>query len=421
MRLYPAAWRERYGREFEALLEDVGPGWREFWDVVGGALKMQMVSWSWRKTAVGFALAGAVVAGVVALRMPNVYISTAVVKIAEGPDTFRALAHAQQDVLRRGSLAQIISRYGLYPEERKSQPLEDIVMSMRNRSIRMSPVAGSGSAAFSVSFQYPDREIARTVTRELTSRMLESAATGRSRITLEVLDAASLPGAPLLPNRAAIVAIGLGIGLALGFVFLGIRRWPMVAACGAAAAVLALAVAYAIPDRWISTAVLRLDAGADPSELIRATLSEAGLEEIVQRPYLRLYEAERRKEPLSRVVEHMRNHDVRITPLRQTARDDHQANAFAISFMADDRVKAQAVVRVLVTRMTELHLAEMRGRLDGSSNGMPNLEVLDPASLPEQPAEPNRLVILMLGLGLGIASGVVVSRRRRVKALAAAA
>jgi hypothetical protein len=39
-RLYPAAWRARYGQEFEALLEDLEPGWRELADVAGGAVIM---------------------------------------------------------------------------------------------------------------------------------------------------------------------------------------------------------------------------------------------------------------------------------------------------------------------------------------------------------------------------------------------
>ena len=29
--LYPARWRARYGREFEALIEDMDPGWPGFW------------------------------------------------------------------------------------------------------------------------------------------------------------------------------------------------------------------------------------------------------------------------------------------------------------------------------------------------------------------------------------------------------
>ena len=40
--LYPRAWRERYGEEFEALLEQVDAGWGPFADVVRGALSMQI-------------------------------------------------------------------------------------------------------------------------------------------------------------------------------------------------------------------------------------------------------------------------------------------------------------------------------------------------------------------------------------------
>jgi hypothetical protein len=39
--LYPQAWFDRYGEEFQALLEDLDPGWRKFTDVVRGALKMR--------------------------------------------------------------------------------------------------------------------------------------------------------------------------------------------------------------------------------------------------------------------------------------------------------------------------------------------------------------------------------------------
>jgi chromosome segregation ATPase len=44
-----------------------------------------------------------------------------------------------------------------------------------------------------------------------------------------------------------------------------------------------------------------------------------------------------------------------------------------------------------------------------------NLEVLDAASLPEQPAEPNRLLIAGGGLGLGLALGVVLAGIKEMK------
>ena len=44
-----------------------------------------------------------------------------------------------------------------------------------------------------------------------------------------------------------------------------------------------------------------------------------------------------------------------------------------------------------------------------------NLEVLDPASLPEQPAEPNRLLIAGMGIGVGLALGVVLAGIKEMK------
>ena len=42
--LYPRSWREEYGAEFDALLDDVKPGWRAFANVLGGAMKMHLTT-----------------------------------------------------------------------------------------------------------------------------------------------------------------------------------------------------------------------------------------------------------------------------------------------------------------------------------------------------------------------------------------
>jgi uncharacterized protein involved in exopolysaccharide biosynthesis len=44
-----------------------------------------------------------------------------------------------------------------------------------------------------------------------------------------------------------------------------------------------------------------------------------------------------------------------------------------------------------------------------------NLEVLDPASLPEAPAEPNRLAIAGVGIMLGLVAGIMLAGAREVK------
>jgi polysaccharide chain length determinant protein (PEP-CTERM system associated) len=48
-------------------------------------------------------------------------------------------------------------------------------------------------------------------------------------------------------------------------------------------------------------------------------------------------------------------------------------------------------------------------------NQAETLEILDPASLPEKPAKPNRLMVVGVGLGLGLVLGVVTAGFREVK------
>lgn len=40
--LYPARWRQRYGAEFVGLLDELEPGWRQLFDVVQGAITMNL-------------------------------------------------------------------------------------------------------------------------------------------------------------------------------------------------------------------------------------------------------------------------------------------------------------------------------------------------------------------------------------------
>ena len=44
--LYPREWRLRYGKEFDALLEDTNLTLRDLLDVIAGALRMQWRSWN---------------------------------------------------------------------------------------------------------------------------------------------------------------------------------------------------------------------------------------------------------------------------------------------------------------------------------------------------------------------------------------
>src|ERR1041385_468836 len=56
--LYPRAWRDRYGEELEALLDDTGVTWRIAIDVFGGAVVMQFQQWQKLGTAALLAIVG---------------------------------------------------------------------------------------------------------------------------------------------------------------------------------------------------------------------------------------------------------------------------------------------------------------------------------------------------------------------------
>jgi hypothetical protein len=57
-RLYPAAWRDRYARQFAALLEDVKPGWGASFDILKGAIVMQLRTFGSRQIIVFTTAAG---------------------------------------------------------------------------------------------------------------------------------------------------------------------------------------------------------------------------------------------------------------------------------------------------------------------------------------------------------------------------
>ena len=179
-RLYPAPWRERYGEELDALVEDIQPQWEDLFNVLLGALRMQMTTWNSLKILAAVALAGALLAGVFAFRTPDRYVSTAVVRITPAGqgdnDRQRALdrlVELQQEVLSRTSLAQIITQpaLNLYPEDRKKMPLDDVVENMRNKAIRiqLAPAQDGGVPAFVISFEYPDKFKAQAVVRKLVN------------------------------------------------------------------------------------------------------------------------------------------------------------------------------------------------------------------------------------------------------------
>jgi capsular polysaccharide biosynthesis protein len=419
---------------------------------------------------------GAIAGGLVSFAIPERYVSTATMRAvwildggivpAEGEAEYNErLPLITDEILSRGSLTELIVRpsLDLYRSERFRRPMEDIVDDMRRRDLRIGPRGVAGLTHFQISFEYADRDKAQAVVRELEVRYLGAFAVvlrelakgqdGTDRkpdrdlilgsMVLEVLDPAS-PASPVFPNRPAAAAIGLLAGLLVGGL-LALRRWlaarraatpgPHVpygkytlvaAAIGATAFGLG---SFVIPDRYVSTAVLRvvpfprggartaqgeIEYTARLRQLTQDVLSRGSLTELIQRLELDLYRRHQQRYPLADVINDMRNRDIRIAPT--PAFGFAGPGRFEISFAYPDRFKAQAVVRGLVTKFLEGDFAAERALHRDRMPGSLRLEVLYGASDPQNPVSPNRPAAAAIGLLAGMLLGPFLAWRRQRRA-----
>jgi uncharacterized protein involved in exopolysaccharide biosynthesis len=346
------------------------------------------------KSALATGALTAILAGFASFAVADHYISTAVLRVypqiafgMAGPDTDGAAAERliklQQEILSRSSLAEIIQRpaLDLYRRERQRRPLEDIIHDMRARYIRIQPV--KDTSAFTVSFEYADRFKAQAVVREFVSQFVRMNVSverdlGRSAepgaIVIEVLDPASDPQLPSSPNRYSIAALGFAAGLPLGLFIAYLRRRPpgqasamlrFAAATGTVGALIAAAISFAIPSRYVSTAVLRARAPAQSGDRVHELLMQ------VLSPNVRIQTLE-------------------VGPNGRTT-------TFSISYESTDREKAHSTVQALVTKFVERNATYIPPGTDPA-----NLEVLDAASIPDAPSFPNRSLIALTGLLCGV-------------------
>ena len=429
---YPRAWRERYGVEFDALMEDVEPDLRELSNVLGGAVKLQLQCGTglWKITG-AMALLGMVVAMGAWKIAPERYLSSAVIRVTQPAGVAPGqVAHdlemMQQEILSRSSIAELIQRpsLDLYRGERQRIPMEDVIEEMRH-DIKVTRAAGEGMA-FKVSFAYADRFKAQAVVRELTTKFTEqSVMVSRNREAIfrqawkeeappsekvEVTAPATDPHEPE-PRSTTFLIWGASGGLVLGLLVFAVARWPramrQVALGGLAGCALAGAASFLTPEVFVSEGVMRITPPIDPKRWYAGSTPEAPTEW-----------ATRVEKIVRTKLRDLRPEDLRIEMISPPLTVGEQPRAFRISATAGSRIEAQAVVREVITGFTEQYINEEQERQGEAIRFMaerkmgPNLEVLDPASFPSWPVSPNRVTMALLGLPAGLMVGAVMAWRR---------
>jgi hypothetical protein len=207
-RLYPAAWRHRYGQELEALIEDSKPSLPWLLDILIGALTMQIKSNGLRIAL--FGIAGAIVAAST-LAINDYYVCSAVLNVRDA----NAVSTAIQQALSRRSLWRIIEKNGLYESDRNRIPNEDITEKFRH-SILIKSL--QNQQAITVSYHGPDRVIAKAVTEDLAQLFLND------NSNIIGLPEISLPQRRAGHKRAGILFTGLCAGMAAGVCYVPIMN-----------------------------------------------------------------------------------------------------------------------------------------------------------------------------------------------------
>lgn len=209
IKLYPARWRQRYGKELEALLEDSGS--RDAWDLFRGAMEIQMKTWSFGRVVTVCGIAGVVLAGTVAFSMPYRYRSTAVLKSDTlDPAVWNGLTSA---AFTPQALSDIIHREHLYA----GAPPNDGIDLMR-RAIRIEPAAPS---LVRVSFAAEDPVQAQRVSQELVGRIVTAnlnPSANPNGLTVQLVIPADLPKKQIERKRYGLASVGLPVGLLFGVV-----------------------------------------------------------------------------------------------------------------------------------------------------------------------------------------------------------
>jgi polysaccharide chain length determinant protein (PEP-CTERM system associated) len=106
---------------------------------------------------------------IVPQRIPEAYVrSTVTTRLDE-----RLIAIGQL-ILSRRQLEGIVEEFNLYPEERRSMIMEDVIEMMRNRDINFNVSRARGdSGSFDISFQYSNPRVAQQVATKLANLFVQ--------------------------------------------------------------------------------------------------------------------------------------------------------------------------------------------------------------------------------------------------------
>jgi hypothetical protein len=203
-RLYPRAWRDRHGEEFDALIDDLTPRWWYVVDIAVGALIMQISRLA--LVPIALAVGGAIAGAAISVAMPPVYASSSWVLVQTAGGT--------ADASERGQRVQTAIEAALH----------ETAFDQRAVAVTQRGEPGRDPMLLEVSASADSTQAAQQTAVKATNSIIEAAFLTSKRVapSAGVQFRVVLP--PNLPKTAQRdttrnTAVGGGLGFVVGWVF----------------------------------------------------------------------------------------------------------------------------------------------------------------------------------------------------------
>lgn len=392
---------------------------------------------------IGPAIIGIIAAIAAFFVIPPVYQSRAIMLVEsprlpatvigapQGEVVERRIARFREQVTSRPALLSMIERHGLYTDERRSQPLSELVQRMRD-AITVAPVMGGGdndsAIAFQITFEYPDAFATQAVAQDLMDDILELDFSGtleQATGTVQFLtDQATVLEQQIAEIQGQISSVNSQYGGVLGGGGAMVGGDPtsydiQIAALQRenSSLITQKNIALGSDDRSAvvqqaetALAAARAVYAENHPDVIFAKQRLAEARELARQNVDRI--------PLEGIDQQIANNNSQISTLR-TAKARVQAQIAA--GMANQA--RQPIVRQQVSEL-EQELSVLNSQYQSVQNQLlaaqtgvraedeqmgERLVVVDPPVVPDSPVSPNRPLIAALGLGGGLAFGFLLA------------
>jgi polysaccharide biosynthesis transport protein len=346
---------------------------------------------------------------------------------AEGSEVIdRRMARISERVTSRPDLIALIEKHGLYQDRRQSTPLSEVLQTMRE-SISLTPTGGESDAssqnrtiAFRLSFDYGEAAPAQAVAQDLMQRIVELDATGTSEQAERRVEflAEQANGLQTRINevQGQIAQINAQNGSVLS------NAGVMMLGGGAGSYDVQIAALQRDTARTSDTRDPVVASAEQALASARAVYAESHPDVVIAKQRLaearRLAKGNTQKLPLDQIDQQIAFNNSQITALRaakaqemaqlSTARTA-QSRAPLIQTQISDLQSTLSGLNEQYQDVSSKLLAARAGARAQDEQMGEKLSVVDPPVVPDAPIWPDRLLISAMGIGGGIAFGLMLA------------